>query len=98
MNAHQQVVEFNVAVPQNDDLAIKDELLLRQCGHGSHNLGKVSAQWLPCFGLQRDFAAVAKHETAKAVPLGLVLPSLAARDLIDELRFHGRIRWTDWQV
>jgi putative ABC transport system ATP-binding protein len=46
-------------------------------------------------GGQRQRVAVAEGEAAEAVPLGLVLPELAMRNLVHQLRLHRRKRWLD---
>src|SRR6185437_4237799 len=51
--------------------------------------GKVTRQALSRPRLQLHTRAVADGETAKAIPLGLVLPARIMRQLGDEPRLHG---------
>ena len=54
------------------------------------DLGEIAAERLARLGGQRDLVAVAAREAAEAVPLGLVLPALAVRQLGREQRLHRR--------
>ena len=60
------------------------------CEHRRDDLGEVAGERLARLRLQLDFVAVAKREAAKAVPLGLVLPPGAGRDLVHDARLHRR--------
>src|SRR5579863_9312360 len=54
-------------------------------------------QRLPRLRLQLNLAPLPKREASKPVPLGLVEPTFARRNLIDRLRLRRRIRRPDGQ-
>src|SRR6185369_11916290 len=53
-------------------------------------LGEVAEQRPFLAGPERELAAVVLEHAAEAVPLRLVLPAVAGRQLGDELGLHGR--------
>jgi len=90
MNALKQGIEGERAIAGNENLAVEHEFFGFDRKHRLDQVGKVAGQRLACFRLQLDLAAVAKNETAKAVPFRLVLPFRAGRDSRDRSRFHRR--------
>ena len=53
-------------------------------------LGEVAQQRAAVAAPERELTAIVLEHAAKAVPLGLVLPAVAARKLLHELCLHGR--------
>jgi hypothetical protein len=90
MNALKQRVERKRAITRDHDLAVEDERLCLELADRVDQFGIVAGERLPRFRLQLDLVAVAKCQAAKAVPLRLVLPLLAGRDVVDRQRFHRR--------
>src|SRR6185437_2409182 len=74
----------------NDQLAVEQELPRFQSAQHVDDIGKVTRERLSRLGGQRDFAAVAPGETAKAIPLRLILPAFALGQLGRKQRFHRR--------
>ena len=77
MDAHQKVIEGEVAVNRDYDLTVQDKLLRTQIQHRSNKLRKVAAEGQPGFRLEFYLGAVAESKATKPVPLGLVLPLAA---------------------
>src|SRR4051812_31601494 len=98
MNAHEQLIEGEVSVRKNDDLAIKDESWRRQFAKRSNQFGKVPAERLSGFGLQQHLVPAAECEAAEAVPLGLVEPARTGGNFGNGFGLHGRIGRLDWKV
>ena len=63
------------AIADDDNFSIKHKLLWRKLGECLHKLRKITPQRLAAFRLQQNFAALAKHKTAKAIPLGFIEPA-----------------------
>ena len=91
MDALLQRIKGKRARERHHQLAVEHEPLCRQMRQRVGDLGEVSPQRLARLRLQRDLAAVAKRQTAEAVPLGLVLPLRAAGDVGDCPHLHGWI-------
>ena len=92
MQAQLQFVERKRAADWDDQFAIENESLLRQPGEGSGNIRKITREWLPGLRLQVNLLTVTKRNTAKAVPLRLVLPLRPFRNRVHEQRLHRRVR------
>src|SRR3989442_10146658 len=92
MDAEEQRLEVEPAHADDDDLAVDDTALGQRRGEGCDELGEVTVHRLLVAALQHDLVAVAKHQRPKAVPLGLELPAVAARQGIRGL---GQL-WTAW--
>jgi hypothetical protein len=88
MNAQQQFVERHAALDGDHDFAVEHESLCPQFRQCPDDVRKVALQRLPGLRLQLDLIAVAERQTTEAVPLGLVAPALAGRNLIDGERLH----------
>src|SRR5262249_15234194 len=88
MQAHLEQVELEPSLVLDDDLAV-------ECGVGRKplpdftQLGEVAKQRPTVPAPERELLAVVLEHSAKPVPLGLVLPAVAERQLVDELRLHG---------
>ena len=54
--------------------------------------GKVTVEWLFIPALDEDLIAVAKHQRAKSIPLGLKNPIFPWGQFIDTLGQHGQER------
>src|SRR4051794_38818972 len=93
MNPLQQVVEREPAPTRYHDFAVEHELLCGQRFRARHHIGEIARQRLAGFRLQLDLVAIAKHETAKAVPFRLILPLRSGRNGINRGGFHRRDRW-----
>jgi hypothetical protein len=76
MNAQEQRLEVEPAGAHDDDLAVDDAALGQRAGQRFHELGEVPVHRLLVAALQQDLVAVAEHEGAKPVPLGLEQPAL----------------------
>ena len=94
MDALQQRVEREHLAFGHDDLAVEHEGLGLERAHRLDHVGEIARQRLAGFRLQRDRVAVAEYEAAEAVPLRLVLPLGAGRNLIDRQGLHGGERGT----
>jgi hypothetical protein len=94
MDALEQVIEGERALPRHHDLAVDDKRFDFQRAGGLDELGEIARQGAAGFGLQNDISAVAKEKTAKAVPFRLVLPAASGRNLVDRKRLHWRERRT----
>ena len=97
MDALQQVVERKCAAGRHHDFAVEYERLRLELARRLDDLREVARERLAGLGLQLDLIAVAKHQTAKAVPLRLVLPLAAMRHFVHGQSFHRRKGWFDWQ-
>jgi hypothetical protein len=92
VNALQQRVEVEAAVVGrgHDDLAV-DDAARRQVGEQwREQLGEVAVERALVTAGQLDLVAVAEHDTAEAVPLRFVQPSVALGDVVGELGQHRR--------
>jgi hypothetical protein len=94
----QQGVEREALPFRNDDLAVEDEGLRRELAERLDQLREVAAERLAGLGLEEHLPALPESQAAEAVPLRLVKPPRAGRDLRLGFRLHGRKRWPDRQV
>src|SRR5262245_59820216 len=88
MQTQLQFVERKCAANRNDQLAVENELLLRQFCNVGHNIGKITRERLPILRLQINFSRIAKSQAAKSIPFRLILPTLADWNLFGCARFH----------
>ena len=88
---HLHRVEVEDAVPSDHDLAVERGVGREQVAQRAE-LREVAKQRPLLPRPERELAAVVLEDPAKAVPLGLVLPAVALRQLGDELRLHRRER------
>src|SRR5213592_4253324 len=98
MDAEQQRLEVEPAGADDDDLTVDDAALGQRRGEGCDELGEVAIHRLLVAALQHDLVAVAKQQRPKAVPLGLELPAVAARQGVRGLGEHGRERRIEGQA
>ena len=88
VNAELQRIEVEPSFPGNDEFAIEDtfcgELFAKRVEH----LRKVAVQGFLIAALYEDVISVTKDKDAKAIPLRLIDPVAALRDLIDALGEH----------
>ena len=75
MYALQQRVKVQTCAAADYDFAIQHKFARGQGKQGSNNLRKIAAQRLTGLGLQNHFIALAKSQTAEAIPLGLIKPA-----------------------
>jgi hypothetical protein len=71
-------------------LAVEQEALVLKAAQDFDDVWEVPAERLSRFRNKRHVVAVTVREAAKSVPLGLVLPSVALRQLGREESFHWR--------
>src|SRR4051794_13372169 len=95
MDAQEQLVERELAVLRHDDLTVEHEALRADAAKRLDEIREVAREGLSRLGHHIDLVAVAKGETAEAIPLRLVLPGRAGRQAVDELRLHRRIALRD---
>jgi hypothetical protein len=81
----------SVALHRDQDLPVQHEAAGSEAAHSLHQLGKVPPERLPRLGADLHLVPVAEDEASEAVPLRLVLPTVAARDLRRGGRLHRRI-------
>src|SRR3989442_15991290 len=98
MDAEEQRLEVEPAHADDDDLAVDDTALGQRRGEGCDELGEVTVHRLLVAALQHDLVAVAKHQCSKAVPLGLELPAVAARQGVRGFGQHGHERRSEGQA
>src|SRR5664279_3156508 len=91
MDAQQQLVERQQLPQRNHDLAIQHEALGVDGLHRLDDVREVAPERLPQLRHEIHLRAIAKGDAAKAVPLGLVLPLRAERELSDLPRLHRRV-------
>src|SRR6201994_2679334 len=89
VDALKQIVERELALDRNDDLAIQYEAFCVQIERSGGDLRKIALQVLAAFGEHCDVAGIAREDATEAVPLGLVLPLRSLRNLVDRPRLHG---------
>jgi hypothetical protein len=94
MDALEQVIEGERALPRHHDLAVDDKRFDFQRAGCLDELGKIARQGAAGFRLQNDISAVAKEKTAEAVPFRLVLPAASGRNPVDRKRLHWSERRT----
>ena len=89
MQPQLQLVERQALWPHHDELAVGNERASAPTGHELHDLGEVPAHRAIAAALELDLAVLAhRDDRAEPVPLRLVRPTLALRDLGLELREH----------
>src|SRR5205085_12181573 len=76
---------------RHHELAVENAARNRQLLHGRNDLRKVPVERLARLGAEVDVVAILERETAKPIPLGLVLPLWAFRQRVDAFRLHGRV-------
>ena len=92
MQAKLQGVEGEDLADRNRQLAVEDESLGLQRAKRRDHLGKVTREALARAAQHLDLVAVANCEAAEAIPLGLELPPLVARQLGFLASFHREER------
>src|SRR6185369_6199584 len=97
MNSLQQIVERQAALDWYYQFAVEHKLRRLQLRQRRNHFRKITRQRLPRLRLQLDVLAVAKSQTAKAIPLRLILPLVAFRDFGNQQSFHRQKRRFDWQ-
>src|SRR4051812_38112752 len=90
MDALLQRPEVEAVVALDDDLAVDHGSLWKGVPDGFYDVGEVAGHRPLLAAADLDLVAVAEHDRAEAVPLGLV--ELAGRDPCDRLREHRRDR------
>ncbi len=94
MNAELQRVEVEPAFAGDDEFAIEHTFCGELRAKGIEHLGEVAVQGFLIAALDEDLISIAEYEDAEAVPLGLIDPVAAGRNLIDALCEHrqeGRV-------
>ena len=89
VEAHLHRVEVEHAVARDHDLAVERGVGRQQLAQRAE-LGEVAQQRPLLARPERELAAVVLEHAAEAVPLRLVLPAVAGRELRDELGLHRR--------
>jgi hypothetical protein len=98
VDAQQQRVEVQAARPGDHHLPVQDAAWW-QCGaQRGREFGEVAVERLLVAALDEDLVAVAEDDGSKAVPLGLVLPARADRNLVGQLGQHRLDRRLKRQV
>src|ERR1044071_7368681 len=92
MNALQESVEVQTCAAADDNFSIEHEFARGQGAQRGHDFREITRERLTRLGLQNNFIARAKSQTAEAVPLGLVEPTRFVRQLFYRLGFSRRIR------
>jgi hypothetical protein len=82
----------------DDEFAIENALSGQLFAKWFEYLGKIAIEGLCVAALEKKFIAVTKDENAKPVPLGLVNPVAAGRDLIDAFGKHWKQRRVYGQI
>src|SRR5207237_5410577 len=89
VQSHLHGVEVEVPLALDDDLAV--ERRVRRQGLAERpELREVAEQRTLVAAPERELAAVVLEHAAEAVPLRLVLPAVARRELLHELGLHRR--------
>ena len=94
---HLHGVEVQRSVPRDHDLAVERRPRRQQIAERAQ-LGEVAKQRPFASRPQSELGAGVLEDAAEAVPLRLVLPALADRQLANELRLHRRERNQTVQV
>src|SRR5579864_6242286 len=97
MDALLQRLEVQPQLAREDDLAVDHAPLRQRRPELLDHLREVAVQRLPVAAVDAQRLAVAEDDGAEAVPLGLVEPALAARDVDLQLGEHGTDRRRDGQ-
>src|SRR5256885_14251907 len=82
-------VELELAVELDDDLSVEGGVR-RQKITELAQLREVAKQWPLVSTPERELAAIVLEYSAESIPLRLVLPARALRELLDEERLHRR--------
>ena len=90
MDALQQRIEVESGLTGNEHFAVDDASLGKVRLHRGDHLGEVAREWTFVATAELDLVAVAEHDAAEAVPLRLVEPAVALRQLVGRLREHRR--------
>src|SRR5215472_16185403 len=90
MDALEQIVERELSLDGDDQLAVQDEARRLNGPEVIHHLREVARQRLAGLRLQQDLVAVAEGDAAEAVPFRLVEPLASHRQLGHEFGFHRR--------
>ncbi len=88
VNAREHRVEVEPAVVRDHDLAVEHAALGQARAQRDLELGEVAAERLEVAALDVDLIAGFPDQRAESVPLGLVQPRVALRNLRRELREH----------
>ena len=91
VQAHLHRVEVEDAVARDHDLAVERGVGREEVAERPQ-LGEVAEQRALVPRPERELAAVVLEHAAEAVPLRLVLPAVAGRQLAHELGLHRRER------
>ena len=96
MNSLLERVEVEAVAPDDDDLPVDDAALGQVGRHGGNDLWEVSSHRPLVAAAELDLVAVAEHDRAEAVPLGLDEPDV--RDRRHGLGEHRRDGWHHGQA
>src|SRR5258708_3507484 len=91
MEPHLHGVEVERALALDHDLAVERGVRRKQVADRA-KLREVAKERPAIAAPERDVAAVVLEHAAEAIPLRLVAPAVAGRQLVDELRLHRRER------
>jgi hypothetical protein len=92
MNAELQGVEVEDFFLCDNDFAVEHTASRELGGDRLDQFGKVAVQRFFIAALNQDLVAIAKHQRAKAIPLGLENPSSGLRQLAHALGEHRQDR------
>lgn len=98
MNAKLQGIEVEASTVGNDEFAVEDAFCRELFAQRIEHLREVTIQGFFVAALEENFIAIAKHEDAEAIPLGLIDPVAAGGDLIYALCEHGEKRRGDGKI
>jgi hypothetical protein len=98
MDPEQELVERQPAVDGDHDLAVEHEPGGRQRRQRVEHVREIAPERLAGLALKPDGGPVPEGETAEPVPLGLVLPAAASRQVGGTGGLHRRIRKLDGQT
>jgi hypothetical protein len=98
MDAHLERVEVQTSSARDDDLSVEAAAPRQLPAERLLKLREISVQRLLVSTLEDDFVTVAKYEHPKAVPLGLVDPSVAIGQGVDPLGEHREDGRTDREL
>src|SRR5919108_5955622 len=93
MDAQLHRLEVGAVAGEDHDLAIEHDAFGFDALDRRDELREVSRQWLGVATVNHDLVAVLEGDGTKAIPLWLVLPRLAVRQLGLNLGLH----WTEWR-
>src|SRR5262249_8501519 len=89
MKSHLQCIEVGHLTDLDDELAINDEGIERHRTKVHHDFREEPRQGLTGLGSQLDLLAPAKGKASKAIPFGLVLPTITHGQFGYQSRLHG---------